>query len=99
MLNKSEIDAKIASTLGISARHVTSVTDEFVDELCNAIVSEGGFHLIGLGKLTVRFEKGSTNVRKDGSVEPMRIKLYFSKSRMLKEQIERKYGIYKDPEP
>ena len=97
MLIKSELDKRVAEAIGVPVRHVATVTDGFIQELVNAVVDEGGFYLVGLGRLRIRFEKGSTNVRKDSTTEPMRIKLYFSKSRVLKKLIERKFGIYKEP--
>jgi nucleoid DNA-binding protein len=93
---KSEIDHRVAIALGIPYKRVALVTDTFVEELNNAIVEANGFHLIGLGKLVVRFEGGSLNVMPEGTTAPMRIKLYFTKSLLLKEQIERKYGIFKE---
>jgi nucleoid DNA-binding protein len=95
VLIKSELDQRVASTLGIPVRKVATVTDEFIHQLSCAIVDEGGFYLVSLGRLKVKFEKGSSNVRKDTENEPMRIKLYFSKSRTLKQLIERKFGIHK----
>lgn len=77
---------------------ISNVTDAFIDELCTAITQHGGFQLDGLGKLIPRLERGSLNVRrdKDSVRDPMRIRLYFTKSPMLKDQIERHYGIIKE---
>lgn len=96
MLIKTELDQRVATTLGIPVLQVAAVTEGFIQELSRAIIEDGGFHLAGLGRLQVRFEKGSPNVRKDSVVDPMRIKLYFSKSRTLKKLIERRFGIHKD---
>ena len=97
MLGKTELDQRVAATTGLNQRHVATITDEFIQELSNAIVDQGGFLLVGLGRLELRLEKGSANVRRDSTMEPMRIKLYFSKSKTLKRRIERKFGIYKEP--
>lgn len=91
MLTKSELDHRVAIALGIPAKRVANVTDAFVDELCNAIAEHGGFHLVGLGKLIPRIERLTSHIRKEGAQDSMRIRLYFTKSRMLKEQIERKW--------
>lgn len=93
MLTKQELDQRVALALGIPATRVSVVTDAFVDELCNALAQHGGFQLDGLGKLIPRIERGSRNIRKDESQDPMRITLYFRKSRLLKEQIERQFGV------
>src|SRR3972149_522274 len=93
MLTKSELDHRVAIALGIPAKRVANVTDAFVDELCNPIAEHGGFHLVGLGKLIPRIERLTSHIRKEGVQDSMRIRLYFTKSRMLKEQIERKFGI------
>lgn len=93
MLLKSELDQRVASAIGRPVREVAKVTDEFIEELCSAIVDDGGFHLIGLGKLRVQVEKGSTNVRKNKPGDPARIKLYFSKSKSLKARLEQRFGI------
>lgn len=97
MLIKSELDQRVASAIGRPVREVAKVTDEFIEELCSAIVEEGGFHLLGLGKLRVQVEKGSVNVRKNRTGDPVRIKLYFSKSKSLKTRIEQHFGIYEEP--
>lgn len=95
MLTKSELDRKVALALGLPVSHVANVTSAFVDELCNATAQHGGFHLTGLGRLTTRLEKGgggSTTIN-PASREQMRIRLYFKKSKLLKDQIERQMGI------
>lgn len=93
---KSEIDHRVAIELGLPHKRVSLITDTFVEELGNAIVEANGFHLVGLGKLVLHFEGGSLNVVPEGTTAPMRTKLYFTKSISLKNQIERKFGIYKD---
>jgi nucleoid DNA-binding protein len=96
MLTKIELDLRVATALGLPKKVVANVTDAFVDELCTAIAKHGGFQLDGLGKLIPRLEKGSLNVRQDNVQEPMRIRVYFTKSPMLKDQIERHYGLVKE---
>jgi nucleoid DNA-binding protein len=92
---KSELDHRIAILLGLPEKRVRVITDAFVDELCNAITEDGGFHLTGFGKLRMKFEKSSLNVG-EGAKENMRVKLYFSKAKALRAQIERKFGIHKE---
>lgn len=96
MRHKAEIDHRVAVELGIPYKRISLITDTFVEELNNAIVEANGFHLTGLGKLVLHFEGGSLNVTPEGTTAPMRAKLYFTKSLILKEQIERKFGIYKE---
>lgn len=95
MLTKDKLDQKVALSLGIPVARVAEVTDEFVDELCNALVHEGGFTISALGKLVTRIEKGgggSATINHPDR-ETMRVKLYFKKSKSLKSQIERKLGV------
>ena len=92
---KSELDRRVASSLGIRVREVARTTDEFINELVAAIVEDGGFHIVGLGKLKVKFEKGTANLPR-GQECPMRIKIYFRKSITLKRLIERKFGVHKE---
>lgn len=93
MLNKSDMDLRIANTLGIPARKVAVITDAFIDEMNNAVANHGGFHLVGFGKLRLAVGKGSTNLNEEKRSEPLRARLYFSKSKNLKRQIERSQGI------
>jgi nucleoid DNA-binding protein len=93
---KSELDHNVAVALGLTEQRVSVITAAFVEELCTAIIEDGGFHLTGLGKLRMKFEKGSPTILPKGSAGPMRIKLYFSKSLILKRLIEGKYGIAKE---
>lgn len=96
MLTKTELDHRVAVALGIPVKRVANVTDAFVDELCTAIADHGGFHLAGLGKLVTRIERGGNQMGKGEDRDPMRIRLYFTKSKLLKDQIEHKYGM-KEP--
>lgn len=93
---KSELDHNVAIALGLPEKRVAVITAAFVEEMGTAIVESGGFHLTGLGKLRMKFEKSSNTIQPEGTPGLMRIKLYFSKSLILKGLIERKYGINKE---
>jgi nucleoid DNA-binding protein len=93
MLIKSELDARVALATGIPVKRVAHITDVFIDELCTAITEHGGFHLSGLGKLVPRIERLTSHIRKEGVQDSMRIRLYFTKSRILKDQIARQFGM------
>lgn len=93
MRTKAEIDRDVALATGVPLRKVENITSAFVDELCNAIAQHGGFHVTRLGTLTPKIERGSSNILEFPGQEPMRVKLYFRKSRLLKEQIDRHLGL------
>ena len=95
MLTKDELDQKVALSLGMPVARVAEVTDEFVDELCNALTNNGGFSIPTLGKLVAKIEKsgGGSAAVNDPSRSATRIKLYFTKSKILKRQIERKLEV------
>lgn len=96
MLTKSEMDQKVAAELGISTKKVATITEAFIDELCNALTDHGGFYLVGLGKLVTKLERGGGSAQREAPQDPLRVRLYFTKSRLLKRQIERRYGIIKE---
>jgi nucleoid DNA-binding protein len=96
MLTKAELDNRVAVALGLPSKRVSAVTDAFIDELCASVVEHGGFHLTGLGKLVLNIERGANQLGKDVPPDSMRIRLYFTKSRTLKEQIERRFGMKKE---
>lgn len=94
MLTKKELDQRVALAIGVPADKVAKFTDAFVDELCNAIAHHGGFHLAGLGKLVPKIERGGGgSLLHDNSQDSMRVRLYFTKSPLLKEQIDRQFGL------
>lgn len=93
MLNKTDIDERVALALGLPTKRVAEITEAFIDELCNAVSQHRGFTLAGLGTLHARIERGGSNIQGTKSQDPMRIRLYFKKSRGLKDQIERHFGL------
>lgn len=93
MLTKDKLDRRVALTLGVPTQEVAKYTDAFIDELCNAITLHGGFILPGLGKLVPKIEKGGGGTVSKEAQEYVRVRLYFTKSRLLKDQIERQFGI------
>ena len=92
MITKTELDINVAHELGKSPERVAEITAAFIDAIRDAIVEHGAVQLRGLGRLVAKMEMGNPNI---SGKEVMRIKLYFSKSGTLKDQIERKYGINK----
>lgn len=94
MLTKQDLDQKVALATGAKKSDVEEITNAFIDELCNALAHHGGFQLDGLGKLVPQIERSAGGrIPQDSSQEAVRVRLYFTKSRMLREQLNRQFGI------
>ena len=92
---KTHLDSVIATRLDFSRENVSCITFEFIEEIRRLLIKEGIVILPRLGKFkTVIWKKQykphvlNTQV----GCRSSDIRIYFSKSRTLKDELRRKHG-------
>ena len=100
MKTKVELDETVAANLGLSRREVSDITFEFIESIRSLLVKEGIVAIPRLGSIRVftwsvnrnRIPKSWKWQAVRGVITVQRIRVYFSKSPKLKEELRRAHG-------